>query len=125
VLQIRADLLIRAFRVARDSLEVRFDLRVVIDFEVVGRINVPLEIVVPDLVLAEVGNVRRLRDGVGDDAEEREQKGGEEHARSGTTCRHDIPLCAALTHDSPRKAAAEAGSPAANANLLLASPMLL
>ena len=37
VLQIGADLLIRALRVGGDALEVRLDLRVVVDLEVVGR----------------------------------------------------------------------------------------
>ncbi len=61
VLQFSADVLIRAFRVARDPLEVLLDLRVVVNLEVFGRVDLPLEVVVADLVLAEVGNVRRLR----------------------------------------------------------------
>src|SRR6185369_10225092 len=72
VLQVGADLLVRAFRVARDAREVLFHLRVVIDLEVVGRVDVPLERVVMDLVLPEVGDERRLCGryrGVGDDDE--------------------------------------------------------
>ena len=37
------------------------DLRVVVDLEVVGRVDVPLEVVVVDVVLAEVRHERRLR----------------------------------------------------------------
>ena len=40
VLQIGADLLIRALRVAGDALEVLLDLRVVVDLEVIGRVDV-------------------------------------------------------------------------------------
>ena len=61
VLQIGADLLIRALGVGGDALEVLLDFRVVINLEVVGLIDVPLEIVVPDPVLAEVRHERRLR----------------------------------------------------------------
>ena len=42
-------------------VEVLFDLRVVVDFEVVRRVDVPLEVVVVDPVLPEVGDKRRLR----------------------------------------------------------------
>jgi hypothetical protein len=60
VFQIGADLLVRALRVAGDPLEMRFDLRVIEDLEVVGRIDVPLEIVVADLVFSEIRNISRL-----------------------------------------------------------------
>ena len=65
VLQVGADLLVRALRVAGDALEVLLDLRVVVDLEVVGRVDVPLEGVVVDVVLAEVRDERRLRGGDG------------------------------------------------------------
>ena len=61
VLQVGADLLIRAFGVAGDPLEMLLDLGVVVDLEMIGRVDVPPEVVVPDLVLAEVRDVRRLR----------------------------------------------------------------
>ena len=61
VLEVRADLLIGAFRVARDPLEVLLEFRVVVDLEVLGRVDAPLEIVVLDAVLAEIGDEPRLR----------------------------------------------------------------
>ena len=61
VLQIRADLLIRALGVAGDPLEVLLVLRVVVDLEVVGLVDVPLELVVVDVVLAVVRRHLRLR----------------------------------------------------------------
>ena len=61
VFQLGADVLIRALGVARDALEMRLDLRVVIDLEVFGLVGVPVEVVVADLVLAEVRDVARLR----------------------------------------------------------------
>jgi hypothetical protein len=76
VLQIGAHLLIGALRVARDPLHVRFDLGVVVDFEVIGRVDVPLEIVVADLVLAVIGDIRRLRERVGNEAGRQQQNGG-------------------------------------------------
>ena len=64
--QVRADLLIRALGVARDALEVALVLGVVVDLEVVGLVDVPLELVVMDLVLAVVRRELRLRvDGAG------------------------------------------------------------
>ena len=63
VLQIRADLLIGALRVAGDALEVLLQRRVVVDFEVVGGVDEPLELVVVDVVLAEVRHHLRLRGG--------------------------------------------------------------
>src|SRR5262249_49811900 len=59
------DLLIRALRVARDPLEVRFERGVVINFEVVRRVDVPLELVVVRVVLAEIRHHRGLRPGHG------------------------------------------------------------
>ena len=63
VLEVGADLLVRALGVAGDALEVLLELGVVIDLEVVGRVDVPLELVVVDVVLAEVRHERRLRAG--------------------------------------------------------------
>ena len=63
VLQVGADLLVGAFGVAGDPLEVLFELGVVVDLEVVGRVDVPVELVVVDVVLAEVRDERRLRGG--------------------------------------------------------------
>ena len=60
VLQLGADVLIGAFGVAGDLLELRLDLRVVVNLEVVGRVDLPLEVVVADLVLAEVRHVLGL-----------------------------------------------------------------
>ena len=74
VLEIGADLLVRALGVARDAFEVRFDLGVVVDLEVVGRVDVPLEIGVADLVLAVVGDVRGLRQRVGDEPARHQQE---------------------------------------------------
>ena len=53
VLQLGADVLIRALRIAGDPFEVRLDLRVVVDLEVIGGVDLPVEVVVADLVLAE------------------------------------------------------------------------
>ena len=60
VLQLGADVLIRAFGVPGHALEMRLDLRVVVDDEVIGLVVVPVELVVADLVLAEVRDVRGL-----------------------------------------------------------------
>jgi hypothetical protein len=61
VLEIRAHLLVRAFRVTRHPFEMLLDFRVVVDDEVVRRVAVPLEVPVVDQVLAEVGHERGLR----------------------------------------------------------------
>ena len=60
MLQLRADVLVGALRVGRHPLEVLLDLRVVIDLEVVGLVDMPVEVVVPDPVLAKVGDVGGL-----------------------------------------------------------------
>ena len=110
VLQVRADLLVGALGVAGDAFEVRLDLRVVVDLEVVGRVDVPLEVVVPDPVLAEIRHVRRLGECVGD------EPGGQNHNRSqqGQSGDQQAPArvrCALrMIH---LEVAAEAGSPAA------------
>ena len=61
VLQLRADVLVGALGVARHPLEVRLDLGVVVDDEVIGFVRPPLEVVVTHLVLAVVRDVRGLR----------------------------------------------------------------
>ena len=61
VLQFGTELLVGALGVAGDALEVLFGLGVVVDLEVVGRVDRPSERVVSDLVLAEVRHKRGLR----------------------------------------------------------------
>ena len=61
VLELRAHMLIGALGVAGHPFEVRLDLGVVVDREVVGFVGPPLEVVVPHLVLAVVRNVGGLR----------------------------------------------------------------
>ena len=60
VLQLGADVLIRAFGIPGHPLEMRLDLRVVVHDEVIGLVRLPVELVVADLVLAEVRDVRGL-----------------------------------------------------------------
>ena len=55
VLQLGADALVGALGVRRDPLEVLLELGVVVDVEVVGLVDVPLERVVPRAVLPEYG----------------------------------------------------------------------
>ncbi len=57
VLQLRADMLIRAFGIPGHPLEMRLDLRVVVHDEVIRLIRVPIELVVADLVLTEVRDI--------------------------------------------------------------------
>ena len=76
VLQVRADLLVCALGVAGHPLEVLLDLGVVVDLEVVRRVDVPPEIVVPDLVLAVIRHVRRLAACIGGHAR---HESGREH----------------------------------------------
>ena len=73
VLQIGADLLVSAFGVARDPLQVHFELGIVVDLEVLGLVGVPHEVVVADLILAEVGNVAGLRQRKAGRASQRQQ----------------------------------------------------
>ena len=103
VLEIRADLLIGALRVADDPPEMLLDLRVVVDLEVIRRVDVPLEVVVADLVFAVVGDVARLRGGLvrRSHAEDQGQKSSP-HQRDGAA--H-----VARAHDSPRKWQRKAG----------------
>ena len=55
VLQLGADVLIRALGVTGDPLEVLLGLRVVVNLEVVGRVDVPLEVVVAEPFLPKYG----------------------------------------------------------------------
>ena len=82
VLQVRADLLIRALGVAGDPFEVLLDLGVVVDLEMIGRVDLPAEVVVANLVLAVVGDIRRLRLG---------SFGGRQHHKRGQEHRRDAP----------------------------------
>ena len=103
MLEVGADSLIRAFGIAHDPLEMLLDLRVVIDLEVIGRVDVPVERVVADLVLAVVGHVARLRGCVvrNTRAEDQGQKSSP-HQRDGAAR-------IARAHDSPRKWQRKAG----------------
>src|SRR5205814_10351829 len=65
VLQIGAALLVGALRVAGDPLQMRLQRGVVQDFEVVGGVDEPLELVVVRVVLAEVRHHRGLSPGKG------------------------------------------------------------
>ena len=60
VLQVGADLLVCALGVAGDALQVLLGLGVVVNLEMIGRVDVPPEIVVADLVLAVVREKGRL-----------------------------------------------------------------
>ena len=60
VLEVRADLLIRALGVAGDALDVLLDFRVVVNLEVIGRVRMPVEVVVVNAVLVVVRHERRL-----------------------------------------------------------------
>jgi len=51
VLEVRAHLLVRALGVTGNALEVLFDVGVVVNLEVVRRVDMPREVVVADLVL--------------------------------------------------------------------------
>jgi len=61
VLQFGADLLIRALGVTGHAFEVLFLGRVVVDLEMVGGVDVPVEVAPPNQVLAVVRNERSLR----------------------------------------------------------------
>ena len=82
VLEVRADELVGALGVADDPLEMLLDLRVVVDLEVIGRVDVPLEVVVADLVLAVVRDVARLRRGLCGDLGGSVGQGRDEQPRS-------------------------------------------
>ena len=78
--QIGADLLIGALGIARHALEMLLQVRVVIDLEVVGRVDVPVELVVLDPVLAVVRNERALCAHLGgDERDQHEREGGGQH----------------------------------------------
>ena len=61
VLQIGADLLIRALGVARDALDVLLEFRIEEDLEVVRGVDLPVELVVVDVVLPVIRDERGLR----------------------------------------------------------------
>ena len=63
VLQLGADELVGALGELGDPLQMRLDLRVEVDVEVVGLVDVPLELLVPDAVLAVIRKVWRLGGG--------------------------------------------------------------
>ena len=87
VFEIGADLLVRALGVAGDALQVLLERRVVVDLEMIRRVDAPLELVVVDVVLAEVRNHLRL--GGGDPrppADEECEDGGQ--GRQGCACAH-------------------------------------
>src|SRR6185312_12948933 len=63
VLEVRADLLVRALGIPGNRRQVRLEGGVVVDLEMIGRIHVPVERVVVRIDLAEVGNEGRLRGG--------------------------------------------------------------
>ena len=65
-------MLVGALGVAGDPLEVLLDLGVVVDLEVIRRVDVPLEVVVLDAVLVVVRHERRLRAG-GDRAGDKDE----------------------------------------------------
>ena len=59
VLELGADVLVRALGVAGGPFEMLLELRVVVDLEVISGVDVPLEVVVSNAVLPEIGNVGR------------------------------------------------------------------
>ncbi len=77
--QIGADMLVRALRVARDARQVLLVFRVVVDLEVLRLVDVPLELVVVDQVLAVVRSELRLRVHAG--ARRAEMRPGAQHGR--------------------------------------------
>ena len=83
VVQVRADLLIRAFRVAGDALQVLFELRVVVDLEMIGLVHLPLEVVVMDVVLAEIWDEPCLRGGWPGVADEQDTHGSDAQGQAG------------------------------------------
>ena len=96
VLQLGADMLVGALGVASHPLQVRLDLGVVVDLEVIGGVDAPLEVVVADLVLAEIRDVGRLRGG-----ERRRKQDGD---RKGGSHREQGPAPCAVAHvSSPRR----------------------
>jgi hypothetical protein len=99
--ELGADMLIRALGVAGDLLEVRLDLRVVVDLEMVRRVDLPLEVVVADLVLAvirhKVGLCRRPA-GTAQDHQRRDQDDEERRRErpAGRANVHDLLLAGIL-----------------------------
>ena len=97
VLQLGADVLIRAFGIAGHPFEVLLDLGVVINLEMVGGVDVPPEVRVADLVLAEIRDKRCLRErGL-----RREDDRGDDHSQGD---RKQGPAPGAVAHvTSPRR----------------------
>ena len=94
VLQLRTDVLVRALGVAGHALEMLLDLGVVVDFEMVGGVDAPPEVVVANLVLPEVRDVGRLR----------RREGWREEASYHTRGSHLEPAQGAVAHvSSPRR----------------------
>src|SRR5262249_49165614 len=90
VLQVGADMLVSAFRITGHPLEMLLDLRVVVDLEMVGGVDVPVERVVVNVVLAEVRNEGRLRRGEAcptDEEKRDKQRDGDQRASSRSTTR--------------------------------------
>ena len=98
VLELGADMLVRAFSVAGDPLQVFLDFGIVVDLEMVRRVDVPLEIVVADLILAEVGDELRLRRDL------RRRANRHHHGQNGYGRRNQGPApCADAHKNSPRR----------------------
>ncbi len=83
VVQVRADLLIRAFRIAGDALQMLFELRVVVDLEMIRLVHLPLEGVVMDVVLAVVRDEPCLRGGGHGATAEQNARGSDTHGQTG------------------------------------------
>ncbi len=83
VVQVRADLLIRAFRVAGDALQMLFELRVVVDLEMIRLVHLPLEGVVVDVVLAVVRDEPCLRGGGHGLTDEQNTRGSDAQGQAG------------------------------------------
>ena len=105
--QVGADLGVRALGVAGDALQVLLHLGVVEDLEVLGRVDVPLKVVVLDTVLAVVGE--ELGGGLGHhvgggpaEGERGDQAGTDDAAADGAPA-------GGATHGSPREGPAACG----------------
>ncbi len=83
VLQLGADVLIGALRVRRRPFEMLLELRVVVDLEVIGGVDVPPERVVVDAVLPEV----RDEVGLGESLASRQGQSQQEQIAAGSSLR--------------------------------------